>query len=163
MAGTFRQMSSMEYDDEEKLDRLIGPEIEPPDYPDGLRFTMAKGDLGKICAGNCAPGMVLRFAAFGTATSVYRDRESTRIEVSLTEMAGEDGKFVAMEQSPAICLCGPELEKLDLADECERGDTIHLVGTARVENTSSTEFGGDSIGLQITELSVEDESEESRA
>lgn len=155
-------MSSLEYSDDEKFDQIIGPDMEPPDYPAGLQFTIDKSDLGKICDGDCSPGMTLRFAALGTATSVYRARESTRIEVELSQMAGEDGKFVEMDRAPSICLCGPELEKLDLADECERGDAIHVIGTARVESLSSPSFGGDTVGLQITEMCIEDESEESR-
>jgi hypothetical protein len=158
----FRQMSSMELDDDEKIDRMFGTPEGLPDYPPGLQFTIDKADLGKFCDGECSPGMTLRFAAMGNATSVYRSVDSVRIEVELREMAGEDGKFVEMDRPPSICLCGPELEKLDLDEECERGDMIHIIGTARVESLSSPAYGGDMVGLQIVEMCVEDESEESR-
>jgi hypothetical protein len=41
------------------------------------------------------------------------------------------------------------------------GDTIHLIGEARLEHMSSTEYGARCM-LQITQLGFEDESTESR-
>jgi hypothetical protein len=165
MAGFRQPLASVEYSDDEKFDRIMdqskaGPD--QPDYPPGLQFTISREDLGKFCEGDCAPGMTLRFAAMGTATSVMRDMDGCRIEVELGEMAGDDGKFVKMDSPPSVCLCGPEMEKIDLEEDCERGDMLHLIGTARVERTTSHEFGGDMVSLQIIELAVEDESEENR-
>lgn len=157
-----RQMASLEYTDEEKFDRMFPEMPEPEIYPSGLMLMIDKADLGKLCDGECAPGMTLRFAAMGTATSVYRDSDSVRIEVELGQMAGENGQFAEMDRPPSICLCGPEMEKLDLAEECERGDMIHIIGSARVQSVSSPSYGGDMVGLQITEMCVEDESEENR-
>ena len=52
---------------------------------------------------------------------------------------------------------------MGLEADCERGDTIHLIGTVRVESVSSTEWGGDRVTLQVTELTyAEDESSEAR-
>lgn len=157
-----RFLNDMEWSDDRKIDHILGPETPMQDYPPGLSFTIQRDDLDKFCEGTCSPGMTIRFSAMGTATSFYRDREDCRIEVELTQMAGEDGKFVDLDNPPSICLCGEELGKLDLEDEGERGDTIHIIGTARVERVASPSWGGDTVGLQIIEAAIEDESEESR-
>lgn len=158
-----RQMADFEYDDDDKLDHMLGmPAVEPPDYPSGMKFTLTSVDLAKICTGDCSPGMTLNFAAMGTAMSVEHTLEGCRIEVELSQMAGEDGKFTDLDMPPFVCLCGPELAKLDLDEDCERGDTIHLIGMARVERTSQPQYGGDSVTLQITQAYIEDESGESR-
>lgn len=156
-----RRFTPLAYDDDEILDRLAMKLPEPPEYPSGLQFRLSMDDLGKICDGECAPGMMLQFAAMGEATSVYRDMDDCRIEVELSQMAGPDGHFVDMDMPPSISLTGAELGKLDLDDDCERGDTIHIIGHARVESMSSSEFS-EGITLQIVEAEIEDESEEGR-
>jgi hypothetical protein len=58
------------------------------------------------------------------------------------------------------------LEKLDLDDECEVGDMIHLCAMARVTSCSANETEGGTkhrIELQITALAVEDEDDENEA
>jgi len=159
-----RKHQSMEYDDEEKIDRMLGMGAPPdvPDYPEGLSFSIDKDDLSKICEGEPKPDATLHFGAMGTAIGVYRDRENVRIEVELREMAGPDGEFVSLDRPVAIRLCDGDCEKLDLDDDCEKGDTIHLIGTARVESTDSPQWGGDTVRLQIIEMDVEDESQETR-
>lgn len=160
MAAPLRRLASLEYTDDEKIDRLIGPEPKAPDYPEGLSFSLGRDDLGKICEGPCEPGMTLQFMAMGEALSVYRGTDEIRIEVEFCMMAGADGKFAEMDQPPCICLCGSELEKLDLADDAEKGDMIHIIGTAKIVSTSSPRYGEDGVSLQIVEAAIEDESTE---
>ena len=88
--------------------------------------------------------------------------DNCRIELQIGEFAGEDGKFFDLSSPCYICLCAPDLEKMEIEASCERGDTIHLIGTARMESSSSTEHGGDMVCLQVIEMDCEDESEESR-
>lgn len=168
------QLHDMAHDDDQLIDLMRGMprDWEPPEYPSGLCFTVSKEDLVKAGGEGAEPDACMRFSAMGEVTSVYRGRQDCRVEIRFTQLAGEDGKFFELDEDedlfpgygPAtICLCGPELEKLDLDADCERGDLIHLIGTVRVESTSSNEYGGDRASLQITELGyVEDESAEVR-
>lgn len=159
----FHALRDMGYDDEEKYD-FAGPvEVEPPDYPWGLQFSVSEEDLDEIGAEDGEPGDTMRFSAIGEVTSVMRWRKEDRVEIELKQIAGEDGDFVDLSQPGHISLSSAELAKLDLKADCERGDTIHLIGEARMESSSDTEWGGKCACLQITHLSaVEDESEESR-
>ncbi len=62
-----------------------------------------------------------------------------------------------------ICLTEAELEKLDLEDECEVGDMVHLFCMARVTSVSKRDTGNGSecrIELSITDMAVEDEDDE---
>ena len=79
------------------------------------------------------------------------------------DFVSEDGKFFDLSGPACICFTGAELAKVELSDNAERGDMIHLIGTARLESRSDNEFGGKSACLQVLELSYEDESAESRA
>lgn len=64
----------------------------------------------------------------------------------------------------AICLGKEELDKLDLDEDCEVGDTVHLFAMAKVTSASHREMADGKtecrIELQITHLGVEDEDEE---
>jgi hypothetical protein len=157
----FRNLSHLEYTDEEKYDR-VSPSYEPPDYPPGLSFSLSSDDLEKAEAHGGQPGDMLTFSAMGEVTSVFKGRDDCRIELQIGEFAGEDGKFFDLSEPSYISLCNAELEKMGLEADCERGDTIHLIGEARMESSSSTEHGGDRVTLQITHLAAEDESSESR-
>lgn len=159
-----RQLASMAHTDDQLYDmgKSMPPDYEPSEYPGGLCFCLCAEDLAKAGGEGGEPGATMPFAAMGEVTAIYKSADSCRIEVQLGEFAGEDGKFFELTSPAYICLCGPDLEKMDLDADCERGDTIHLVGTVRLESTSSSEFG-DMATLQITDLSyVEDESQESR-
>ena len=158
----FQSLRSMAYDDDEMLDRMIGPDFTPPEHPPGLMFSISKDDLEKAGAVGGDPDDTMRFSAMCEVTSVFRGRQDCRIELEMTMFAGEDGKFFDLSQPAHICLCGPELEKLELDDDAERGDMIHLIGTARMGSSSDTEWGGQTTMLQITELTCEDESNEAR-
>ncbi len=157
---------SIQYDDEEMYDRakammsIGGPE--PSEYPSGCMMCLTKADLESAGAEGGKIGDELKFSAMGEVTSVFEGKDDCRIELEVTRFAGPDGKFFDLSQPCHICLCGPELEKIDLDADAERGDTIHLIGTARLESRSSTEYGGDSASLQIVALNYEDESAESR-
>lgn len=160
----FASLKSMAHDDESLFDlsKGMGPGYEPPEYPGGLSFSMPMSDLEQAGAGEGKPDDTMRFSAMGEVTSVMNGREDCRVEVRLNKFAGADGKFFDLASAPTICLCDPQLEKMGLEADCERGDMIHLVGTARLESVSDTEWGGEMAVLQITELTFEDESQESR-
>lgn len=155
---------SVAYDDDELYDRTRGMPngYEPPEYPPGLLFCISKEDLAEAGGEGGDVADVMHFSAMGEVTSVFKSMKDVRIELEVTEFAGPDGKFFDLENPVGVCLCGPELEKIELSDSAERGDLIHLIGSVRIEHASSTEYGGDMVGLQITDLTYEDESEESR-
>lgn len=160
-----RKMADMAHDDETLFDMSKGMPFDwtPPEYPSGLQFCVSKADLAKAGGESIEPDASMRFSAMGVVTSVLNGREDCRVEIELTQFAGEDGQFADLANPAPICLCGPELERMDLEADCECGDTIHLIGTARVEHVSSDEFSGERVMLQITELTyAEDESDESR-
>ncbi len=163
-----RALRSVEYDDSEKYDRaramVAGPmSVEPPDYPPGLCFSMTMGDLEKAGGEGGMPDETMRFSAMGEVTNTFVGREDCRIEVELTQFAGDDGKFFELSQPACICFTAAELEKVDMSNDAERGDMLHIIGTARLESKTDSEFMGQMACLQITELNyVEDESEESR-
>jgi len=167
-----RQLQDMRHDDETLYDLAKGMprDWEPPEYPQGLSFQISEEDLAKAAAEDGEPGDTMRFSAMGEVTSIFKGIDNCRIELKLTQFAGEDGQFFDLDDggpaawlgAPSICLCGPELEKLGLEADCERGDMLHLIGTARLDSSSSTEHGGDMHTLQIVEMTCEDESEESR-
>jgi len=170
---TWAALQSLQHDDEDRYDLEKGmpDDWEAPDYPSGCCFSISKADLAKAGCEDGEPGDTCRFSAMGEVTSIFKSVDSCRIEIELQQFAGEDGKFFELDQggdnafpgNPSIYLCQRELEKMGLEADCERGDLIHLVGTARMESASSTEYGGDMHCLQITELSAaEDESDESR-
>jgi len=160
----FANLHDMAYDDDDQWDHLKkqaqGPEL--PDYPYGLCFSLPVEDLEEAGAEDGEPGDTMRFSAMGEVTAVTRGTDASRVELELTEFAGDDGKFFDLSAPVHICLCEPELDKMDLEADCERGDTIHLVGTLRLESTSDSDFGGKRACLQIVELACEDESGEAR-
>ena len=62
-----------------------------------------------------------------------------------------------------ICLTNDELDKLDLDDDCECGDTVHLFALAQVTSVSKRDTGNGSesrVELSIVSMCVEDESTE---
>jgi hypothetical protein len=160
-----RQLKSTAYNDEEMYDmsRGMGPNYEPPEYPCGLCFCISKDDLEKAGGEGAEPNATMRFSAMGEVTSTFLGREDCRIEVQLSEFAGDDGKFFDLETPACICFTGPELEKVELSNNAEMGDLIHLIGEARVESISENEFSGGMVQLQVTALDYEDETAEARA
>ncbi len=152
----------MDYTEDEQYDRMNAGEHSPPDYPVGLQFCITEDDLEEAGAEDGEPGETMHFAAMGEVTSIFKGREDCRIEIQIGEFAGEDGKFFDLREPAYISLCRAELDKMGLDADCERGDMIHLIGEARLESTSSTEFGGERCMLQIVAMTFEDESAESR-
>ena len=62
-----------------------------------------------------------------------------------------------------ICLTETELEKLDLEDDCEVGDMIHIFAMATVTSVSKRDTGDGAscrIELAISSMSVENETDE---
>lgn len=62
-----------------------------------------------------------------------------------------------------ISLDHDDLEKLDLDDNVEAGDMVHLVAFAKVTSVSKRDIGGKTecrVELQIQSLAVEDENNE---
>lgn len=159
-----RNLASMAHTDDQIYDMSKGMprDWEPPEYPSGLCLCITKEDLAEAGGEGGEPGHTMRFSAMGEVTSVFKSMDDCRIELEIKQFAGEDGKFFDLSQSAYVCLCGPEMEKMDLDDDCERGDTIHLIGAVQMQSMSSTEYGGDMVTLQITDLTFEDESAESR-
>lgn len=158
------KLADLKHDDETLYDlsKGMGPDYEPPEYPGGLQFSISEADLAKAGVTDPKPGDSGGFSAMATVTSIFQNSDNSRIEMELEQFAGEDGKLFGLATPAHLCLCGPELEKMGLEADCERGDTIHLIGKARVESCSSTEFSGEMICLQITDLGFEDESSEAR-
>lgn len=158
-AVALRQYADMSYSDDDMLDMAQGDDA--PEYPPTLCLCIDESDLEKAGSAGGAIGDRMRFAAMGEVMSVNIRADWTRIELKVTEFAGEDGKFVDLTTPAHICLCDQELEKLDLDADCELGDMLHLIGTARLDGVSRNEFMKQAT-LQIVELAVEDESSESR-
>jgi hypothetical protein len=160
-----RQLKSVAYDDEELYDRSRGmlPDYDPPEYPCGLCFCVSKADLEKAGGEGGEPGATMRFSAMGEVTNTFQGIKDCRIEVELTQFAGEDGKFFDLEKPANICFQGPELEKVEMSDNAERGDMVHLIGEARLESITDSEYADCPMAsLQIISMTYEDESAESR-
>lgn len=159
-----RSYSDLGHDDEDRYDLEKGmPEsYSAPDYPPGCCFSISAEDLAAAGAEGGEPGDEMRFSAMGEVTSIYKSMDGCRVEIQIGEFAGEDGKFNDLSAPAYVCLCERELGKMGLEPDCERGDMIHLIGTAHLQSSSSTEYGGDMCMLQITSLTYEDESSESR-
>lgn len=162
--------ASLEYDDDDMLDRMPFPEAEPPNYPYGCRFDLACDDVEEAAGEVGTPGESMRFSAMATVTSVHCSEGNSRVELQIEQFAGEDGEFFDITQKGeeewhkfgCISLTGCELAKIDLEPDCELGDTIHLIGEVKLLGFDRHEERGDVCSLQITKLTYEDESEESR-
>lgn len=157
---TLRQYADMAMSDDDRYD-IEAQGVDAPDYPPTLCFCIDEKDLEQAGAAGGDIHDTMRFSAMGEVQSVNIRADWTRIELKLCEFAGEDGKFFGLTTPAHICLCDQELEKLDLDADCELGDMLHLIGTARLEGVSRSEFAKQAT-LQIVELTVEDESQESR-
>jgi hypothetical protein len=59
-----------------------------------------------------------------------------------------------------ICLCGPELDKLDIDEMPDVGDYIDLRAFARVTSVSDSGNGQRRVELQIEKLAAENEMDE---
>lgn len=158
----FRDLRDMAYSDDEILDRKYPKEPEPPDYPVGLCFSISEKDLEEAGAPGGDHGDVMNFGLMACVTFVHESEDGCRIELEGGMFAGDDGEFHELETPAHICLTEDELSKLGLDSDCEIGDLIHLIGTARLSSRMRSEFGN-SCTLQITHLAcAEDESEEDR-
>ena len=167
-----RNYVDMAHDDEQlyELSKDMPDDYDPPEYPSGLCFTVPVSVLEQVEAEGGDPGDTMRFAVMAEVTSVFRSMDDCRVELRITDFAGENGQFVDLDDddempwmSPSLCLCAAELDKLGLEADCELGDTIHLMGTVRLESLSNDGFSGERARLQIVELTyAEDESGENR-
>jgi hypothetical protein len=164
MARAFRNLRSMELSDDERfdwLDRRSEP-MEPPDYPPGMCFTVRESDFGALGVEGVAPGQTVDFAALARATSVSRDMDGCRVEAEIMLLSLGDGEMVELDDMmrPCICLDEGDHERLDLDEECESGDVLHLIGVAQVKSIGDSQWGGKTMCLQIIQACVEDEDRE---
>ncbi len=159
-----RQLHDLALDDDDLYDMSKGmPDSwEPPEYPPHLCFSLCAADLKSADAEGAKPGAVMRFSMMGEVTSIFQGVDDCRVELKVEEFAGEDGKFFDLTEPCHICLEDGQLMKMGLEADCERGDTIHLIGEACVQSCSDTEYGGERCSFQITKMGCEDESVESR-
>lgn len=167
-----RNLKSMAHSDEALYDlsKGMGKDYEPPGYPSGLSFSIPQSVLDEAGGEDGNPDDTMQFAVMAEVTSIFRGRDDSRVEMRVTQFAGEDGKFIDVSDDddnmpwmcPSICLQGADLEKLELEADCDLGDTLHLIGTVRLESMSNDGFSGERALLQITHLEVEDESSENR-
>ena len=89
-----RSYTSMELDDEDKLDRAIPQIADKPDYPWGLRISLTESELQKL---ECDPGDepevgdLLHFAAFAKVTSFSKNDTGNgserRVELQIVMMS----------------------------------------------------------------------------
>jgi hypothetical protein len=153
-----------------ELSKGMPDDYDPPEYPQGLCFTLPMSVLQQVEADGGDPGDSMRFAVMAEVTSVFRSVDDCRVELRITDFAGDDGQFTDLGDdddmpwmAPSLCLGAAELDKLGLEADCELGDTIHLTGTVRLESLSNDGFSGERARLQIIELTyAEDESAENR-
>ncbi len=159
-----RQLHDMAHDDDDLYDlsRGMGPDYEPPEYPGGLCFSLCASDMKSADCEGAKPGAVMRFSMMGEVTSIFQGTDNCRVELKVEQFAGEDGKFLDLTEPCHICLEDGQLMKMGLEADCERGDTIHLIGEACVQSRSDTEYGGERCMFQVTKMNFEDESTESR-
>jgi hypothetical protein len=158
----FRPLKSMALSDDEIYDwakARAGMSEEPPEYPPGMRFTVREGDFGALGVDVARPGESVRFAALARATSVRRDNDGCRMEVEIDFLSLSDSDMVELGEigRPCLCLDQNDHDRLDLDDEVDRGDMLHLIGTAKVEAVEDTQWGGKALTLQVVEAAVEDE------
>lgn len=85
-----RSYTSMELDDEDKIDMAI-PALGQPDYPYGLRLSFTERELVKLGVGpddTAEVGDLFHFAAFAKVTSVSAhdagDGMQRRVELQIT-------------------------------------------------------------------------------
>jgi hypothetical protein len=174
--AAFRTLHSMELSDDEKLDHLEAAEkrrpmppevpdtVPPPQYPPELQFRVREADFPALGLDPMpVAGTAVRFAAMVRATSVEHEIGGCRIESEIDFLKFGDGPFAELDpaQRPTLAFTRPILARLDCAEDCERGHLLHLIGTARVESTGDTQWGGKNVTLQIVEMAVEDEDAES--
>lgn len=60
----------------------------------------------------------------------------------------------------SICLCEPELDKLDLDEMPEVGDMIHIRAMGKVTHVSDNESAGKRVEIQLFAMTVENEDTE---
>lgn len=164
MAG-FRSLKSLEYSDDEKIDRMF-PEKAVPDFPDGMTFSVSEDQLANLDVdqADCQPGQTVSFAAMVECRSNMRREDSCRIEAEVVMLSLGDGKLAEIDDDdgrrPTICFTESELEKLNMEEACEQGDTIHLIGTVKVVGNIQPMFGPKRLELQIVAATAEDEDTE---
>ena len=174
MAGAFKKLASMALSEDEQYDWLqrrygsVRPSDgvdDPPDYPDGLCFTVREADFEALGIGQVKPGEMVRFAAFARCTSCNLRMDGCRIEAEFEMLALGDGKMVDLDEGmrPSICLDENDHDRLDLDEPVEMGDMLHLIGMAQVKSTDDNQWGGKCVSLQIVEASVENEDLEEEA
>jgi len=100
--------------------------------------------------------------SFRRMVSMARSREE---KISALEEA-MPMPMEAAEYPYGLCIFLDErdLEKLELEHDCQVGDTLHFIAMARVKSVSENKYNGKescNVQLQIEEIAVESESDES--
>lgn len=167
--AAMRKFASMAHSDDELFDmakaRAGINDSDIPEYPPGLRFTVRECCFERLgIDGAVQPGATVKFAAMARATSVNRRTDGCRIEAQIDMLSLDEGQFAELEEGmqPSICLNENDHERLDLDDDAEKGDLLHIIGSARVDSTDDPSWGDKSVTFQITDATVESESQESR-
>lgn len=102
-------------------------------------------------------------AKFHKMVSMERTLEEKALERAKNEYPPPVLQMPDVPSGLCLCLTETELDKLDLEEECEVGDMIHLFAMARVTSISKQDTGDGPrcrIELAITDMAVEDEDTE---
>jgi hypothetical protein len=154
----FHEYRSMKLNDDQLFDmdkaRRAGP-ITPtddlPEYPPGMRFTIRECCYEALGIDQVKPGSTVKFAALCRVTSCNHRTDGCRIELEIDMLQLGDGELAELDEMarPSICLDENDHDRLDLDDDCETGDLLHLMGEARVMSVDDNRFMGGSCTLQI--------------
>lgn len=86
------------------------------------------------------------------------------VDMRMSQEEKDEGTVMAPEMPDypyglCISLNDDDLEKLDLEDDMEAGDTITFMATAKVTSVSAREIGGEvekRVELQITNMGIDE-------
>jgi hypothetical protein len=163
----FHDYRSLALNDDQLLDMVKareGHDVDLPNYPPGMRFTIRECCFDRLGIGEVKPGATIRFAAMAKVISVNLSTDGCRVELEFVMLKLGDGDFAELDEMarPSICLDENDHERLDLdEDTAQTGHLVHIVGEARVVGVDDNRYAGKSVTLQAESgLVVEDESSE---
>ena len=100
---------------------------------------------------------------FHRMVSMERTPDEKAVERAQNECPPSIADMPDVPYGLCICLTEVELEKLDLEDDCEVGDLVHLFCMAKVTSVSKNDTGRGPkcrVELAITDMEVENEDTE---